>query len=286
MLELDESNGNIIHVFVPEKYKNYIPHISEQIHKLHLQDKYLGDDVVNSRLSAEGITYHSYEDNMDNAEICENITYIRNNQKLFTYTVFVDTPQNPILISVNEYNMGFNMFIPTVMGAGGMKIPNYSKLESKVNSIFKNNGYSYVDYYFTSIYDSYTNDVKYMEVLTKFSICTFFLTIIFLLLSIYSFINIYIENYKKKNAVLKFMGFSFWDRHLKFLIGFFILLLAIGLSCLIIIKIAESEIKNLSIFVQMSFIYFVFMILILLFAIYLLYRKDKWNTIKILKGEL
>lgn len=153
------------------------------------------------------------------------------------------------------------MFIPTVMGAGGMKIPNYSKLESKVNSIFKNNGYRYVDYYFTSIYDNYTNDVKYMEVLTKFSICTFFLTIIFLLLSIYSFINIYIENYKK-------------------------LLLAIGLSCLIIIKIAESEIKNLSIFVQMSFIYFVFMILILLFAIYLLYRKDKWNTIKILKGEL
>lgn len=285
ILEFDESDDNKINVLIPNRYKKDMTLIQPMIHELHVLDKYLGNDVVNSRLSDEGIEYHTYEENINNPDIRENITYIENDQKLFTYAGFVDTPQNGILMLVNESNIGLNVYIPTTTGAGGIKIPNYLKLKAYVDEFFKANSYDYLDYYFTSVYDDYSEDVQYMLFLAQFSVYTLILNILFLSIAIFSFVSIYFDNYKRKNAVLKFMGFSFWERHHAFLLKFSVLNLIMTALCLIIVKMTENRIMNLHIFTSMLFIYFLSVILDLLLIGYILQRKEKFNMIQVLKGE-
>ncbi len=285
ILDFNESDNNKINVLIPEQYKKDMTIIQPMIHELHVLDKYLGDDIVNSRLSDEGIEYHTYEENLNNLSIREDVTFIKNDQRLFTYAGFVDTPQNGVLVLVNESNMGINVYSPTIMGAGGIKIPNYLKLTPQIDKFFKDNGYDYVNYYFTSIYDEYSEDVQYMLVLAKFSIYTLILNIIFLFLSVFSFVSIYFDNYKRKNAVLKFMGYSFFERHHTFLLKFSILNLIVIVLCLIVVKYAEIRIMNLHLFTQMLFIYLLSAILDLLVVSYILQRKEKFNMIQVLKGE-
>lgn len=285
LLDFDESDSNKINVLVPKMYEKDMTLIEPMIHELHLLDKYLGDDVANSWLSEEGIEYHSYEENISNPNISEKFTYIKNEQRLFTYSCFVDMPENAVLMLVNGHNMGLNVYSPTIMEAGGIKIPDYLKLKPQVEKFFKENGYDYIDYYFTSIFDDYSEDVQYMLFLAQFSIYTLLLNIVFLFLALFSFVSIYFDNYKRKNAVLKFMGFSFWERHNAFLFKFSILNLIITALCLVIVKIAENRIMNLHIFTPMLYVYFIVAILNLLIGIYILQRKEKFNMIQVLKGE-
>ncbi len=281
ILNFDESDDNNISVLVPERYRKDMVLIRPALHELHLNGKYMGEDAVNS----EGTKYNAYEANFNNPAIVETVTYIKNDQKLFTYAGYVDIPQNGILMLVNDRNMGLNTYIPTIMGAGGIKIPNYLEVKPYVDEFFKENGYNYVEYYFASIYESYEDDVQYMLFLTQFSICTLFLNLVFLFLALFSFVSIYFDNYKRKNAVLKFMGFTFRERHRAFLVKFSVLNLIITGACLLIVRIAEKRIVNLHIFTPVLFIYFLFILLNLLIVSYILQRKEKFNMIQALKGE-
>ncbi|WP_324825867.1 hypothetical protein [Sinanaerobacter sp. ZZT-01] len=285
ILDFDESDDNNISVLVPERYRGDITLIQPELHELHLNGKYLGEDIINSRLSDEGTEYHSYEANLNNPDIVETVTYIKNDQKLFTYAGYVDTPQNGILMLVNDRNMGSNAYIPTILGGEGIKIRDYLKLKPYVDEFFKENGYDYVDYYFASIYEGYEEDVQYMLFLTQFSIFTLLLNLVFLFLALFSFVSIYFDNYKRKNAVLKFMGFSFRERHRAFFVKFSVLNLAMTVLCLVIVKIAERRIMNLHLFAPMLLVYFLFILLHILLVSYILQRKEKFNMIQVLKGE-
>lgn len=284
IISVDNSDNNVINVLVPIRYLPFEEELKEIIHRKHVFDKYVSEDIIKERISGEKNTTDLVEENLKNLDIKENFIYIKDGQPLFTYTAGGDFITDGILAIVTGENMGLNVYTPSFNGIK-VKYHDINKLNQEIRMFFNDLGYGEVDTDFTSVYEQNAEDVRYFKNMLSFSLIIFVLSLLFLVFSLLFYLEIYIQNNKKRIAVKNFLGYNFFSRNKKIFIGLFfqdVAMIAIGLMI-------GFFIKNKVVGIQILKPIFVISFLVLLFDIFcstlVLKSRESKLIAETLKGE-
>ncbi|AOY74554.1 DUF1430 domain-containing protein [Clostridium formicaceticum] len=243
---VDNRDNNAITVLVPMRYKFHEEELRQTIHKKHVYDKYISEDIIRERITGEKNTTDLSKENLNNPSIMEKFIYIKDNQSLFTYTAGGDFITDGILAIVTGENMGLNVYTPSFTSMN-VKYDDINELNREISVLFNDLGYGEVETDFASVYQQNAEDVQYFKNLMGFSLIVFVLSLIFLVLSLLFYLEIYFQNNKKRIAIKNFLGFNFFSRNKKVFIGLFlqdamIILISLAISFFISNKVVGIQI--------------------------------------------
>lgn len=279
-----QENSDGIQIFIPMKYKPYENELRQIIHQKHVFDKYIAEDIIKEWITGEKNTVDLSKQKLDDPNITETFIYIKDNQSLFTYTSGEDFIKDGILAVVDEQNMGLNIYMPSLPNMN-VKYDNIDMLNNEIRILFSKLGYGAVDTDFNSVYQQNADDVRYFENMMGFSLIVFVLSLMFLILSLLFYIEVYYIKNKKIIAIKNFLGFSFISRNIGVFVSLLIqdiVIIAVGF---IIGAFVESKVVGLNILHSIL----VFSLFVLLFdtlcAVFALKIRENRFMVKTLKGE-
>jgi|GEM_PF-2545955 len=288
IVSVDHSDSNTITILVPSRYQPYMDELKEILHKKHVWDRYISEDIIRERTSDEEITSNLVEENLNNPEIRENFIYIKDSQPLFTYAPGGDFVTDGVLAVVNGGNMGLNVYTPSSFGSSAgikAKYSDINELHNETRVLFKDLGYGEVESDFDSVYQQNAEDVDYFKTLLNFSLIVFVLSLLFLIFSLLFYIEIYIQNNRKKIAVKNSLGYNFFSRNKLFFISLFLqdgVMIVIGLM-------VGSFITNFIVGIQILGAIWRISLMVLLFDIccsaWILKTRESKFIAETLKGE-
>lgn len=285
VIPLDEHNSNKIVVLVPSCYKPYEEELRQIIHKNHVFDKYISEDIHKEWITGEKSSLS--KENLNNPDITEEYIYIKDDQLLFTYTAGGDFVENAILAIVNGENMGLNVYTPSISGDAGIKVKynDINRLNKETRYLFNSLGYGEVDTDFSSVYQQNAQDIEYFKNMIVFSIIVIALNIIFLIFSLFFYLEIYFLNNRKKIAIKSFLGYGFFLRNKKALMGLIIQDTVIILVSLMFANFVTNKIMGIQIIYPIIFISIIIVSIdILCSSVFLKGREIKF-IVKTLKGD-
>ena len=265
-----------MNILVPEKLRNHHNEIYDYYRRLYIKDRKLGNYDV-------------------------NILYVQNNQKLFTYNIYITPWIYEPIIEVISYNNMPSYFYFNVSSSYYPKFENIENPYEELKSDLVESGIDSTILSINSLYNQVADLIERHEQQTYNSIYVLILYIVLLILCIAEFAGIYFEKNKYYNSILKIYGYKFIKR----ITHFFIingLVWVITISCILIfnfflnqhIPVRIGQIFDMIGYNPSMFVHFVnkpLFILVCFFIIDLIlsgifikfYEKKKITTV--LKGE-
>lgn len=280
----EEDDNNSITILIPKQYKTYEKELGQIIHRRHVYDKYISEDIISERISeAENSEYLSKK-NLDNPDIKEKFVYIKDNQQLFTYTAGGDFITDGVYALVNGENMGLNVYTPS-LSIICVRAEDINELNKETRIFFRDLGYGEIDTDFSSVYSQNAEDIRYMKNIMMFSISVFIVSFAFLIFSLFFYLEVYFMNNKKGIAIKHFIGYGFLLRNSKAIISLLVRDVLIVVISIFFGIFAESIVVGVNIIMPILIVsLFVLLFDILCSVMFLKGRESKFMA-ETLKGE-
>lgn len=268
-------DSKVMDIIVPKKLREYKSDILQKAHMYHVRDKFLYEDILNKT--------DYYSENINNPDYRENIYYIEDSKNLFNFSNAARSNGNDVFLVINNKNVNGNAYIPTLPK---LNIPNDKVLEQKIEQFFQSDSMRRTtDYTITPLKVELGDGLRFYEINVKIAVSVFIFSLLFLIMSIYTYASVYFQNNKNKISIKKFLGFDFFKIHKKIMMNFVISEILIFALSIAMAKYFENSIKyfyalkpaiSINIVVlSMSFIVFIFV----------LRRNEKYKIVEVLKGE-
>lgn len=283
-----DQDENTITVLVPEKYRDWEESIKPALHAKHVHDRYISEDICIERMSDPPVKSDLVGENMGNPLIKENIVYIKNDQKFFTFgSGSSDFIEDPILLCVNADNMGNNVYFPAVMGgANGIKVKYASmdELARDTDALFASVGETTLIRNYAPVYDEKAEEIRFMQLLFATGVVLFFTAAFFFCFTSLCFIKNFLYVNRKKLSVQSLFGIGSlhkYRRFFKIMLPIDLLTLCVAGVCVLAIKVLFN--RNLS----LHFLLFFFVLLIIewMFSFWSLRRNERVLIANTLKGK-
>lgn len=283
IISVNDSDNNSITLLVPLQYKPYEEELRQVLHKKHVFDKYISEDIINERIGKSDSTDLSKK-NLNNPDITETFVYIKDKQKLFSYTAGGDFITDGIYALVNGENMGLNVYTPALSKIY-VNTVNIDKLNRETKLLFSGLGYGEVDADFNSVYRQNSEDIRFFKNVMMFSVLVFVLSFVFLIFSLLFYLEVYFMNNKKRIAIKSFLGYSFLSRNIKAFTGLSAQFIIIAAISIMFGFLAESKIVGLKILIPILLICIFVLLFDILCSIVFLRRRESKFVVETLKGE-
>ena len=281
---INDSDNNSLTLLVPQQYKPYEEELRQAIHKKHVFDKYISEDIINERITGKPNSVDLSKKNLNNPDITEKFVYIKDNQKLFTYAAGENFVTDGIYAVVNGENMGLNVYTPS-LNKIYINTADINRLNRETKLFFSDLGYGEIDTDFASVYNQNAEDIRYFKNIMMFSILIFVLSLVFLIFSLFFYLEIYYINNKKRIAIKTFLGYSFLSRNRNVFIGLFVQDMIIVAISIMFAFFAENKIVGLKIYMPILAICLLTLLFDMICSIIFLKGRESKFTAEILKGE-
>lgn len=284
VVSLEQEDSNTINILFPEVYKPYEEELRALIHKKHVYDKYIAEDILKEWISGEKNAVDLSQAKIDDPAITERYIYIKGDQTLFTYTEGGDFVTNAVLAVVDSENMGGNVYTPSI-SAIQAKYDDIDELNRETRAFFNQLGFGAVDSDYNSVYQQNAEDIQYAKSIISFSAAVLVLSLVFMVLSLLFYIEVYYLRNRKRIAIKNFLGFSFGARNKSVFISLFIQDVLILVTGVMAGLLFESSVVGVNIVQPII----AFSLMIMLFdtwcAALALKRRESKYMVMTLKGE-
>lgn len=281
----DKDNKNKITVLVPLSYKPYEDELKEIIHKKHVFDKYISEDVHKEWITGEKNLIDLSKENLNNPNITEEIIYIKDNQSLFTYSAGGDFVTNGILAIVDGENMGANVYTPSLSEGIRVKYDDINELNKETRKLFNDLGYGEVDTDFTSVYQQNSEDIQYFKNMIGFSIIVLILSLLFLIFSLLFYLEVYFLNNRRRISIKNFLGYGFFIRNKNAFISLFLQDTVIVIISIIIGVFITNKIVGIKILYPILMISLLVLLFDMICTSVILKSRESKVMVKTLKGD-